>query len=696
MATSSRQGLRSAGLLRLLAILAVAPLALALVLAALWLFSPDRPVRAQDEKPPGNRPRASVSINQVDYQIKISYSSVLVGVYFVTVGLEERSSDGSFTGVDSTTMHNPSTSGFFYFSNNLRAGRTYRGYLDECIEDPIEFLDCARFRSGTLRYRPPPTPTPAPTIDISGLVSSIESGQSDEFSVKASHLNAATTYDIRISSNHSSIGFNDSCIGSENTQPFSGNSSFATTSILMACNTPGGTVTASLRKGSNTIDSDSESVTVEPPMPTITVTANKTSVTEGDPVEFNFAASSTPISDLTVTVKFETTGSFLKNSPPTEITIAGGTTSTPLSLATNQDNVDERGGIVTVEITSDTGYRIGSPSSATVVVLDDDKPLKPTGLRANGHLVGGNVTLRWYPVAGVTTYNVRFVEEKCYSNGLCEPDGGASSPNWKSPPGPSGLETTGSAVKEAMLGGLSTAILYRVEVRAVIVDASEWSDFVLVYPTEVPRLRYTTIGLIELQSFQNSGQFNYVICNPSSSTLPSPGSGSTPLASPLPSRVTVGQIKTAIEAWGKSVIWNNAAGANIVNAHGVSVTTCVAPDDRSHSRNQVMFYDAKQVEIFCKNPDAVACWPFPGILSSPPSPQSMVLKDSLTWTATGSGGCTRLHEVLVHESGHSFGLFHAFPKVAESVMREEYMHSKQICNPTPYDVAAMMTTYQSR
>ena len=104
MATSFRPGMRSARLLRLLAILAVAPLALALVLAAFWLFSLDDSVRAQDDKPPGNRPRASVSISRTGNEITVNFSS-LAGADFMIVGLEQRpSSGGSFTYFDGTTF----------------------------------------------------------------------------------------------------------------------------------------------------------------------------------------------------------------------------------------------------------------------------------------------------------------------------------------------------------------------------------------------------------------------------------------------------------------------------------------------------------------------------------------------------------------------------------------------------------------
>ena len=105
-----------------------------------------------------------------------------------------------------------------------------------------------------------------------------------------------------------------------------------------------------------------------------------------------------------------------------------------------------------------------------------DVPDAPTELRASGNLDDGEITLRWNKVSGAT-YNMRYIREVCSSSGVCQIDPHGS---WKTVPN---IATSGDAVKEARLRGLTPGILYRVEVRAVIVDSSDCSDFALVYPT---------------------------------------------------------------------------------------------------------------------------------------------------------------------------------------------------------------------
>ena len=63
---------------------------------------------------------------------------------------------------------------------------------------------------------------------------------------------------------------------------------------------------------------------------------------------------------------------------------------------------------------------------------------------------------------------MRYVEES-----------GAASPNWQTP---TDMTINGDTIKEATFGGLTEKKLYRVEVRAVVVDPSAWSASAFVYP----------------------------------------------------------------------------------------------------------------------------------------------------------------------------------------------------------------------
>lgn len=71
---------------------------------------------------------------------------------------------------------------------------------------------------------------------------------------------------------------------------------------------------------------------------------------------------------------------------------------------------------MTVE--SGTGYSVGSPPSVSVDVEDDDLPPAPTGLRANGNIVSGEVSIWWQASTGATAYDLRYaVDVHRYSAG---------------------------------------------------------------------------------------------------------------------------------------------------------------------------------------------------------------------------------------------------------------------------------------
>ena len=370
---------------------------------------------------------------------------------------------------------------------------------------------------------------------------------------------------------------------------------------------------------------------------------------------------------------------------PATLTVTAGTTSANLTLQTEDDANDEADGTVEAEVLSGTGYTIGTSSPVGVTVLDNDLPPAPTALRINGNLVNNEVTLRWDPVPGATGYNVRYVEEICSLIGVCAPDGGAASPNWQTR---TGIVTSGNAVKEATLGGLTEKKFYRVEVQAVVVDPSAWSGFALVYPTNVhPSMAGTRVATIELNSFQANGQFDYRICNP-----PEP-STSEEEPSPLPMGFTVENIEDIIRGWDEAVKWGDARGNNILRTIGSAITPCDDPEDRDRMRNQVLFYNNAFITKVC-GAAAIACWAWPnGDLTTPYPAQSILIRDSSHWGEMTPGGCTRLHRTLRHEVGHAFGLVHG--EIRDAIMHPRGGRS-QICGATEYDVVATMANYQSR
>ena len=109
--------------------------------------------------------------------------------------------------------------------------------------------------------------------------------------------------------------------------------------------------------------------------PLVTVTGGG-AITEGGDALFTVSASPAPSANLTVTltVADDATSDFLGTSHQgtQSVVIQAGQGSATLTLPTVNDGTDEPDGSVRATVASGTGYRIGTPSTATVAVSDDD------------------------------------------------------------------------------------------------------------------------------------------------------------------------------------------------------------------------------------------------------------------------------------------------------------------------------------
>ena len=478
------------------------------------------------------------------------------------------------------------------------------------------------------------------------------------------------------------------------------------------------TVTAADRTSGHAdrmIASQNFTVTVEAPaLPTVTIEPldGTVSVGEGQLVPFTLTADPASTSALTVNVRVSAEGSFLTGPRPSQVTIAPGSDNAQFTLRTADDNIDEANGTVTAIVRSGTGYIVGSPSSADVTIRDDDVPPVPTGLRANGNLVGGSVTLRWNSVSEATNFNAtrrsrvtqtEFVavmrEEPCDSNGVCGSDA-----NWESR---TYTAATASTVKEADLAGLTKKKLYRVQVRAVIVDESAWSDFSLVFPTDSALGRETEVGTAPFHGYQaknaqGSHEFRYVLCE---ETVPAG------------LNMTTQDMKDAVDEWEDTVTWSRG-GANIITTTAYALpsdercSTLAIPTRRG--RFEVKFASSFRMGAAC-NPFAIL-----PVINAPPA-----CWRSTTWEATDlaqidSGsillnadrvaanwnrirdGCSYLRHSIVHEVGHAFGIgnqrgfdYNRHPtNTMHSVM--SYDDGTWHCKPQAYDIVALMALYQSQ
>ncbi len=138
-----------------------------------------------------------------------------------------------------------------------------------------------------------------------------------------------------------------------------------------------GSVTATVQSGTGyTIGTASTaSVTVadddDPPAtPEITISGGS-GITEGGTASFTITASPAPASAITVNIGVSESGDWDATGAAT-VSVSGATTT--YTIATGDDQVDEADGSVTATVQSGTGYTVGTASTATVTVADDDDP----------------------------------------------------------------------------------------------------------------------------------------------------------------------------------------------------------------------------------------------------------------------------------------------------------------------------------
>ena len=133
------------------------------------------------------------------------------------------------------------------------------------------------------------------------------------------------------------------------------------------------------------------SVTVEDDgLATVTIAADASPVTEGVEAVFTVSLSDDAASALPVMVTATQSGSFATNALPNSLTIAAGDTMAGLTIATQDDAVTEANGSVTITIAPNAAYVVGSPSSATVAITDNDTP--PSTLSLSGDVTRTEAT----------------------------------------------------------------------------------------------------------------------------------------------------------------------------------------------------------------------------------------------------------------------------------------------------------------
>ena len=124
------------------------------------------------------------------------------------------------------------------------------------------------------------------------------------------------------------------------------------------------------------------------PLPIVTIRSGTSPITEGNTASFTVSSDKAWATSLSVKLAVSETGAMIAGSKPTSVSIAAGQKSATLSVRTTNDAVDESNSVITAKVSAGSGYRLGTASSASVTVRDNDDPpipscsgLKPTDTR---------------------------------------------------------------------------------------------------------------------------------------------------------------------------------------------------------------------------------------------------------------------------------------------------------------------------
>ena len=120
--------------------------------------------------------------------------------------------------------------------------------------------------------------------------------------------------------------------------------------------------------------------------PELTITGGS-AVTEGGDASFVIASNPAPGSSITVAYTVSQSGAFVASSQLGDKTRSLSGSSTTFTISTEDDNLDEANGSVTVTLDNGNGYTVGNANAATVTVNDDDDSTDPGG---GGNPGGGN------------------------------------------------------------------------------------------------------------------------------------------------------------------------------------------------------------------------------------------------------------------------------------------------------------------
>lgn len=222
----------------------------------------------------------------------------------------------------------------------------------------------------------------SPTVSLSGVISSLNVGQSDSFTVSASGLDSAASYELHTVPLNNSLAFNSGCSDRRKTADLDGVTSYSTSYRAYACRSSGSVLWSYLddQDGNSVASSgiNSNRITVRP---TVSLGSSSYTLNEGGSTSVTVSLNgsngenpSVPVSFTRVTAE---SGDYsVSGLSGNKLVFSRGDTSKSFTITANEDS-DCNNETLTVSISPPSGVGSGSPTSASVTITDDDDPSQP-------------------------------------------------------------------------------------------------------------------------------------------------------------------------------------------------------------------------------------------------------------------------------------------------------------------------------
>ncbi len=315
--------------------------------------------------------------------------------------------------------------------------------------------------------------------------------------------------------------------------------------------------------------------------------------------------------------------------------------------------------------TSSGECRPSPPAVPSGVVADgDSRGLYPT--EPESPPVNGQIVVSWSAVPGATGYVVSYALD-------------SSSLSWRE------RSVSGTSVTLGQSSGILLDNLYRIRVKAVNgTGGSGWSDTAFSFPTYTPVMRGDSVGVIPIDGYRPTASYGYVLCT-----------NTAPVSAELNKLVASNPALTR-DIWQKIItdgieIWDTKVGYITVDVP--EVRRCSEEDldisDRDISISLVTLIPHNS-DDFCSE-GASGCAYYHHI-DGQLGKVAIYIRNNKQLTPFS---CSQLSRLVVHESGHAFGLGDHYSLVYSSIMFGlDFILN--VCRPSEYDIGAMKAIYQSR